>query len=133
MRRQTVLTIAILCGASAAAALAFVSKISRAGSHLVEGAASQGRGVTAAPASATTVHGDGRLVAAPDETPRAEYCRFPPTHASEAATAVPNDTLLGNPSGSTPLVLDGQSRVSEALPPALCAGDTVKSQRLGKP
>ena len=138
MVRRTVLAIGILCGASAAAALAFASEISRVGSHLVEGAVWRGRGVTGVPASGRSGHegGDRRLVAAPDETPREEYCRFPPRRTSAAAPVIPTDTLLSNPIGSTPLVLEGQSRIPNALAPALCAGDTVGTPpmpRLAKP
>ena len=134
MVRRTVLAIGILCGASAAAALAFASDISRAGSHLVERAIWRRRGLTEVPASGTGAHGgDRRLVAAPDET-RGEYCRFPPSGG--AVTAVPTHTLLGSAFGSTPLVTEGQSRIPDALPPALCAGDTAGTTlvpRLGKP
>ena len=138
MVRRTVLAIGILCGASAAAALAFASEISRVGSHLVDGVAWRGRGVTPVPASSTSAHGggDGRLVAAPDETPRGEYCRFPPSRAAVTATVVPSDTFLRRSIGSTPLVLQGQSRIPDALPPALCPGDTVGTlpmPRLAKP
>jgi len=135
MVRRTGLVIGMLCGASAAAALAFASDISRAGSHLVERAIWRRRGFTAVPASGTGAHGgDRRLIGAPDETPRGKYCRFPPSGG--AVTAVPTDTLLGSSIGSTPLVTEGQSRIPDALPPALCAGDTAATSlvpRLGKP
>jgi len=137
MVRRTVLAIGILCGASAAAALAFASEISRVGSHLVEGAVWRARGVTAVPASATSGHGgDRRPVAAPDETPRSEYCRFPPSRGAVTATVVPSDTFLRRSIGSTPLVLQGQSRIPDALSPALCPGDTAGTlpmPRLAKP
>jgi hypothetical protein len=135
MVRRTVLAIGIVCGASAAAAFTFASEISHAGSHLVERAVWRGRGVTAVPASGTSVHGDGRIAASPNETPRGEYCRFPPSRASVAAAAIRTDTLRGSSIGSTPLVLEGQSRIPDALPPELCTGDTVgtpRVPRLGK-
>jgi len=135
MVRRTVLAIVVLCGALAGAVLAFASEISRAGSHLVERAVWRRRAFTAVTASATSVQGDGRLVTVP-EPPRGEYCRFPPSRGSEAATAIPGDSVLGNSIGSTPLPLEGQSRIPAALPPALCAGDTVAVPPvpgLGKP
>jgi hypothetical protein len=116
MVRRTVLAIGIVCGASSAAALAFASEISRAGSHLVERAVWGGRGRTAVPVSGTSVHGDGRIAASPNETPRGEYCRFPPSRAATAVAAVRADTLRGSSIGSTPLVLEGQSRIPDALP-----------------
>jgi hypothetical protein len=133
MVRRSVLTIGLLCGASAAAALAFASELSRVGSR-VEGAVSREHGAAGVPSSGTSAHGDGRPVGAPDAIPRREYCRFPPGGGSEAATTVPADTLLGNAIDSEPLALQGQSRVSQALPPALCSGDTVRlplTSRLG--
>lgn len=136
MVRRTALTIGILCVASAAASLAFRSDIFRVGSQLVERAASTGRGVAGMPALGTGAHGDGRMVVAPDERARAEYCPFPPSRGQEAATAIPADTLLGNSVGSTLLARGGQSRIPGALPPALCAGDTVGTPpipRLAKP
>src|SRR5689334_11448767 len=123
MVRRAVLTISLLCGASAAAALAFASELSHVGSR-VQSAVSRGPGAAAVRSSGSSAHGDGRPVGAPDATPRREYCRFPPGGGSEAATTVPADTLLGNAIDSKPLALQGQSRVSQALPPALCSGDT---------
>ena len=136
MVRRTVLAIGIVCGASAAAALAFASEISRAGSHLVERAIWRGRGFTAVPVLGTSVRRDGRLAASPNDTLRPEYCRFPQSRASIAAAAVPTDTLLGRAIGSAPLILQGQSRIPDALPPELCTGDTVgtpRVPRLAKP
>ena len=136
MVRRTVLAIGIVCGASTAAALAFAPEISRAGSHLVERAVWRGRGATPVPASGTRVHRDGRIDASPNDTPRAAYCRFPPSRGSEGATAVPIETLLGNSMDSTPLAPPGQSRIPDAFPPELCTGDTVgtpRVPRLGKP
>jgi hypothetical protein len=135
MVRRTVLAIGILCGASAAAALAFGSGISRVGHHLVVRGAWTGRGVTTVPASGMRAHGSVRAVAAPAETPQGEYCRFPPRRGSEA-TAVPTDAAVGGTVGSTPLVLQAQSRIPDALLPALCPGDTAGppvAPILGKP
>jgi hypothetical protein len=126
MVRRTVAAIGILCGASAAAALAFASDISRARSNLVERAIWRRHGFTAVPASGTGAYGgDRRLVGAPGETPRGKYCRLPPSRTSIAAPLTPTDTPFSNSVVSTPLLLEGQSRIPNALPPALCAGDTV--------
>ena len=137
MVRRTVLAIGILCGASAVAALAFASEISRVVSHLAEGAVWRGRDATAVPSSGRSARGvDRGLVASPDETPREEFCRFPPRRTSVAAPVTPTDMRLSDSLGSTRLVLDGQSRIpNAALPPALCAGDTSGTplQRSGKP
>ena len=136
MVRRTVLSIGILCGASAAAAIAFASEMSRVGSYLVDGAVRRGRAVTDEPALGRSTDGDGRLVAAPDEAPPSEYCPFPRGRGASTATLVPADSLLGAPGGATRLALEGQSRIPDALPPALCAGDTTRTQltpQLGKP
>ena len=136
MVRRTLLAIGIVCGASAAAAFAFASELSRAGSQLVEGMGGRGRGVSAVRASSTSLQGDLHPVPAPDESARGEYCRFRPSRPAVTATAVPTDTLLGNRSGSTSLIVQGQSRVPKALPPALCPGDTVGTPfmpRLARP
>jgi len=136
MVRRTILAIGIVCGTSVVAALAFASEISQAGSHLVERAIRRGRGFTAVPASGTSVHGDGRIATAPNETTPPEYCRFPPSRASETAVAAPTEAPRGHAIGSTPLVLQGQSRIPDALPPELCTGDSVgtpPAPRLGKP
>jgi hypothetical protein len=133
MVRRTVLAIAIVCGASAAAALAFASEISRAGKYLIERAVGEGRDFTPVTAG---VNVDGRVVAAPNEPPRGEYCLFPPSRDSQAATAVPTDTLRSTSIGSAPLVLEGQSRIPDTLPPAFCTGYTVGTPRVrarGKP
>jgi hypothetical protein len=132
MVRRTVLAIVIVSGASAAAALAFASEISRAGGYLIERAVGAGRGFTPVTAG---VSADGRVVGAPNETPRGQYCLFPPSRDSEAATAVPTDSLRSTSIGSAPLVLEGQSRIPDTLPPELCTGDTVgtPARRLGKP
>jgi len=134
MVHRTVVTIAILCGASAAAALAF--GISRAGSHLTEHAIWRRGGFTTAPASGTSVHAGAHLAGAPDETPRGEYCRVPPSRVARPAAAVPSDTLLTSSIGSTRLGPEGQSRLTDALPPALCPGDTggtFHGPRVAKP
>jgi len=102
MVRRTVLAIGMLCGATGAAALAFRSGISRG-----------------------PAHSEVPIAASPEQIPRAEFCAFPPRGGSEAATAVPANTLLGTSAGLPPLARGGQSRIPDALPPALCQGDTA--------
>src|SRR4030095_15514222 len=114
MVRRTILAIGIVCGASAAGALAFASEISRAGRHLVERATWLGRGFTPVPASPNGGHGPGaRTPAEPGET-QGKFCSFSPSGAWEAASVAPTDTLLGAP-GSSPgrLVLEGQSTIPD--------------------
>jgi len=123
MVRRTVLAIGIVCGASAVGALAFASEISRAGRHLVEHATSLGRGFTPVPAPPSSVHGGN--FSAPNETPKGDFCAFPPAGGSGAGALASADTLLGA-SVSAPgrLVLEGQSTIPDSLPPALCRGDS---------
>jgi hypothetical protein len=120
MVRRTILAIGIVCGASAAGALAFASEISRAGRDLVERATWLGRGFTPVPAPPISVHGGN--VSSPNETPKGEYCAFPPAGGG-AEDLAPADTLLGAPvSSPARLVLEGQSTIPDSLPPALCTG-----------
>lgn len=132
MVRRTILAIGIVCGASAAGALAFASEISRAGRHLVEHATWLGRGFTPVPVPAGAVHETG--LSLPNETSRGEYCAFPPAGGSGARPLAAADTMPGaSMSSPARIVLDGQSTIPDSLPPALCTGESAAKTPLLPP
>ena len=118
MVRRAILAIAVVCGGTAAGALAFASDIAGFGSHFTERPALRMRGFTPVPHAST-----GPLSSEPNEVASGRFCRFRPADAEAVAGPPAAPSVGGTASSRAPLVLEGQSTIPDSLPPALCTGE----------